>query len=489
MAQSTSKLAQPTTLCKNSRAMKRTSTTVRLMACLILLTGCATAEKNRHPEKAESASRETTVKLPAPYSSVTLGAEGRYLIFYLKTSRQIAILDVTKTALVHTIAGVTEDVLPTAGRDELMLVFPGQKLIQRWSLKSFKREKVAPLPGKGTTHTALMGNSSQGPLLVAAEDAHLVDTHTMKPIALKGRIPGGASRHTPAMCISSDGGTVTSIPRGVGPVAYEHMTLNGDATTVKSFAATSHAIRWAQPNADGKLIFMPGGGVYSGNLEQQPAKWLEGSTIFPTVDPGYFISMRFGKDGENAEAVHMAICTAADRRAVHTVVGFKEMALHGNTNARRSIAEHLSYGEHRFHYIPWAGVLVSLHYDNQHVTLRRFNLMQALKNSGQDYLFVDSVPPIDVTRRDTLKYQVKVQSKHRVSKLTLESGPQGMKISRRGLVTWNVTPGFSGNMAQGIVGIADKKGNNILHSFRLKILDGIRQDPREKTDKNRTDGE
>ena len=33
-----------------------------------------------------------------------------------------------------------------AGRDYLMIVRPGQRLLERWSLETFRREKVAPLP-------------------------------------------------------------------------------------------------------------------------------------------------------------------------------------------------------------------------------------------------------------------------------------------------------------------------------------------------------
>ena len=51
-----------------------------------------------------------------------------------------------------------------AGRDKLMVVLPGEKVIQRYDLRTFQREKAVPVPEGLIVAQAKMGYDSQGPL-------------------------------------------------------------------------------------------------------------------------------------------------------------------------------------------------------------------------------------------------------------------------------------------------------------------------------------
>ncbi len=149
----------------------------------------------RPPTEGPRIGEQTVVyKLPSAYTSVVSGGSGQFLVMHLKQRQQVVVFDILLGKIVHEIPDVSDDVLLAAGREKFILVLPGDKLMQRWSLKTFKRERIAPLPGKGTTYRALMGENGDGPLLLGAEDAKLVDVETMEPLPIEGNIAGAGQK-------------------------------------------------------------------------------------------------------------------------------------------------------------------------------------------------------------------------------------------------------------------------------------------------------
>lgn len=423
-------------------------------------------------EKIRFDEEHLVTRLPEPYAAYTLGGTGRFMVFHLKESKTVAVLDLLSGRIVHEIEDISDDVLLAAGAEKLLLVIPSQKLIQRWSLATFQREKMGRLPGEGTTRSALMGCNGTGPLLLAAENATLLDVETMEPIAVDGKvIGGGRTKPFPSTRISADGLTVGSIPTGYGPVAYARMQIDGRRTKVDSFGSTSYAMRWAQPTAAGTLMLLRDG-VYSAHLEKIDAKWLDGMFTLPTVDPRYFLAATF-KDGERGKAMtHLNFCTVADRKIVYTLVGLEELGPTGNTNQRSSHwGRHLNNGEQLIHWIPWANLLVTLEYDKQKIHLRRFDLLQALGKPDMDYVFVDSIPPATAYRGDTLEYQISARSNSPDVKYKLASGPEGLSVSQAGKVQWRVPADSAERWSQVIVSVTNAVGKEAFHSFRLKIAD------------------
>ena len=413
----------------------------------------------------EDGAAKVIYQMPHAYTRYTIAGRGRYFVFHLKEDKKLLIMDVLTGKTAAEIPGVMDDALIAGSAEKLVIVLPGQKLMQRWSLKTFKREKVAQLPGLGTTLRALMGANSRGPLFLGAEQATLVDLETLKPLDVTKQLHVGPKS---AVRMSYDGRTIAAIYTGGGG-SYSLMRLRGNTITTGKFGFTGNAVRWAWPTADGSLITMPGGGLYDANLNLLSAKWLSGSTLFPTVDPRYFISVRYAADKTRGYVTHAAICTTADRRIVHTYVGMEEMAPHGNTNSRNGISRSLHWGSTHFHYIPWANVLISMPLDKKQIVLRRFDLMKSLEATGIDYLFVDSVPPTEAIKGRALSYQIAVKSKRGGLKYKLESGPKGMSVSSSGLLTWNVPPDLVEKTAQAIITVADASGQDIFHSIQMAV--------------------
>jgi hypothetical protein len=410
------------------------------------------------------------VKLTEPCPHYLLAGSGRYLLFHAKEANRIDALDVLAGEITHQIPDVPDDALIAAGAEKLLVVLPGRKLVQRYNLRTFRREKLAPLPGSGVARVALMGSAGDGPLLLAGDDAQLIDVRALKPLAFDRPPIGRHDRYGFVGRVSADGKTFTGIPAGIGAVSYERMRVEGDRVSFASFGSTSHAVRWAEPTADGSLFLVPGG-VYSAHLTPIPVEELKDSRISATIDPRYFTAARFAKNETGDEVVQLLICTTADHRVVHVETGFEELALQGNTNSRMSITNRLLHdAQSHVHYIPWAGVIATIGYDDVTVTLRKFDLVAALKKSGRDYLFVDSVPPVRIRPGESLSYRISVQAARRGIKFKLETGPEGMTVSKSGEVKWKVPVDVTADTFVAAVSIRDRAGNEILHAFELAVV-------------------
>ena len=415
--------------------------------------------------------KKITLKLPQTYSTFDVGGYGRYLVMFLKESSRIVIVDVVQAKIVHEIPGVSQDVRIAAGAEKFVLVLPGQKLMQRWSFKTMEREKVALLPGKGTTKRVLLGENSRGPMLLGAEDAHLIDLETMKPIEVEGHLHGGSGRYGLSFLGSANGNAYGMIGTSGSPATYHLMRIDGKRIATGKFSSTSYRVRWAWPNADGSLVFLAFGEVYSSNYQRVPATWLDKTLLVPSVDPAFFLSVDFIDSRNGRPTADVRICTNADRRIVHTVTNIDEMGIKGDRSSYHTVYGRNERARRRFGYLPWAKTLITLPYDNQSVVVRRIDLIATLEASGRDYLYVDSVPPQRAEKGRTLTYQINVRSKHGGLKFKLEDGPKNASVSSAGQVTWNVPEATAKDTFAIIVSITDRAGNDLLHSFEVKAVE------------------
>lgn len=116
------------------------------------------------------------------------------------------------------------DIRFAAGSDALLIASNGEKVLHRFSLKTFQRERSTPLPAAGplpagaAVKIARMGCSSTGPLmLVSAEGAcTMVDPVTLKTIPTENiSVRMGVLYQD--VRVSADGQTfVTAAPTQVG---------------------------------------------------------------------------------------------------------------------------------------------------------------------------------------------------------------------------------------------------------------------------------
>jgi hypothetical protein len=414
---------------------------------------------------------DTVVELPEPWGHYAVGGAGRYVIFHLKDARKAVVLDLAEAKVVKEIPNVPDGSLVAAGIETLIIVVPSRRCIERWSLGTLAREKIAPTPTREPPVKALMGCAGTGPLLLASKnEARLVDIDTLKPLEVDGKVIGAPGRYGLVLDVSADGRTFTGIPVGIGAVPYTRMIVRGNRTRTDTFGSTSYAVRWARPSADGSVFFLPGGALYASSLQPLAAEWLQGSQCFPTPAAAFFLAVRFVTEQEGGGHVtRVDVCTTGDRRVVHTIHGLTHMAPRGNTSSRQSIARRLHEHAPRYLYSPTIGALASFHYDNRRITIERLDLLTELKATGKPYLFVTSVPPNVVRAGQELRYPIATLSSAGRLTYKLESAPAGAQVSRSGIVRWRVPSGYADEAATLITGVRGKGGLEVLHTVHVLI--------------------
>jgi hypothetical protein len=401
--------------------------------------------------------------LPEPFAQVRTAGGGRYLIFYLKKARKLAVFDVTEVRVVHDIDLPAEEVVYAAGLDKLMVVLPGQRVIQRWDLHTFQREKLAEVPDDRPVRLALMGCNSHGPLLLwGGGDVLLWDVERMQPMAVNGKVLNGDPQWGFTARVSADGQAFVGWHGGISGQRYALMRLDGRRTTIIA-SPDDHTFNghWAQPTADAGLVLrFESGAVYSGDMKVISAEWFRGAVLVPTEDPRFILAVRQGKDGKD----DVEICTSADRQPVYTVKGVEKM-----TGSSLNSNWGYVFGEPRVHYVPSANVLLTLPESNDRVVVRPLDLMEGLDRSGEPYLFVASVPRTRVATGTTYAYRLDVRSKAGGVTYKLESGPAGMTLSPAGELRWDVPARQDGKVPRVVITVRDASGKEVLHAFEITV--------------------
>ena len=401
------------------------------------------------------------VELPEPYADVRTGGGGRYLVFLLKKAKKLAVFDVSQVKIVHEIEVPTEDVLFACGRDKLMLVSPGQGLVQRWSLRTFQREWTDKVPGTAPVKLVRMGCDSDGPLaLWAGKDVLFYDVQRMAPLKVTSKgLPGGWDGKF-ELRASADGKTFVGWTPGLTGQSYGVLRVNDGKTTAKS-TPDGHDFNghWALPAADGSLLFRFGPGVYDRDLRPLAPDGFQGAVLLPAEDPRFFLAVR----GQDKDHDRVSICTNADRRILFTVPDVGRMT----RSTLNSNWGHFN-GEPRARYLPSANVLVILPDRGDRVEVHPFNLMQALNDSGQPYLFVLSEPQTRAFAGKDYVYRIDAKSKARGVRFTLETGPEGMTLSPDGVLRWKAPAAQAGKSFDVIVTLS-APGREITHAFTVQV--------------------
>jgi hypothetical protein len=401
------------------------------------------------------------VKFPEPFAQVRTGGAGRYLIFHFPKAKKLAVFDVSQAKVVHEIE-VPDDVRYAAGLDKLLVVVPGQPLLQRWDLRTFRREKTRPAPGG--VLAAFMGSGGRGPLLLFIAGGLVVwDVERMEHADMDASGLGPYKGNDPLYRISADGQAIVVTQPGQ---QYVLVRLRRPKNTLAkspdaygfNYGFNAHG---ALPNTDASLVFRFGG-IYDGDMRPLAAAAFQGLVLLPTEDPRFFLALK----EESRDTSRVLICASADRQVVLEVPGVEKMTGPGFTPYAGLFGE-----EPRVHYLPSAHVLVTLPQSNDRVVVRSLNLIEALKESGRDYLFVLSRPGPEVAAGALFTYRMDVHSRAAGLRYTLESGPKGMTVSPDGVVRWRAPGGPDRPPVRVIITVRSSSGKEVQHAFDLTVAE------------------
>jgi hypothetical protein len=458
--------------------LKRGSTAAILAVFLVPIWTFSTQVygKNRPVQKpaeskpADDPADAKTMHLAEPAAQMCAGGGGRFLIFHLKKAKQLVIVDLVQARIVKSIDLPGEDVCMAAGQDYLMVAFTGQNLLQRYSLKTFQREKTIPLTIDGAVRKLEMGSASDGPLMLwAAKAAEWMDPATLRPIHYDGGVGGGEFR------CAADGQTFLGWAGGMSPLHFSLMHIENGKGTSQEAWSDGYNGAWLIPSADGSLIFRNGGVISTADLKPVSADSFKGSVLLPSDSPAFFLSIRPEDEPANAggrrppsrgksQRCQVAICTTADCRSLYTVKNIEPM-----TSNMIFTQWGYCHGVPRIRYLPADNLLAVVPESDDAVIIRNFDLEASLKKSGEPFLVVVSKPPARAARGKEYVYAIHALSGSGGVKYHLESGPEGMTISDTGKVRWQVPSTASGNLPV-VVSLSDSGEKEAFHSFSITVL-------------------
>jgi len=400
------------------------------------------------------------IHLPTEADEVAPGGAGRYLIAHLKAIHSLAIVDLCNATVAHVIELPSGESHFAAGLWKLFVASDEKNSITRYDLQTAEKELTVMAPDGGVQAMA-MGCASVAPVVIASgKKTFLCDPQTLRaqPMAWQRWGAPGSNWPAPSMRVSADGQTI--IAWGGGWAGIELVAVDGldvvDHHEGGSIHASAVPVRL---NWSGSLVFSDRTSVFNRDLTDASID-LDGYA-FGALSPDYVLSLRINRRAPKAadQKPALKIYLAGGHQLIATLKDLPELSA--------SVLP----PEQRIFYLPAVNLLAILGPGNNEFFLRRFSAMEALDESGIDYLMVTSVPYPVATRGWRYSYSVKTQSKRGGVSYGLTSGPPGMSIAADGTVRWDVPKDFKRRQAQVIVSIKDASGQEIFHTFTIHIYD------------------
>jgi hypothetical protein len=247
------------------------------------------------------------VELPGPIGDVCAAGGGRYLIFLCPTARKLAIFDVNTLKVEKTITVNSDDVLFAASMEKLIVVYPSEKVVIRYSLATFKLETDIALESIQKPNVAAMGSATSGPLILGGIPAQnnaskmtltFLDLDTMKEVLIEKaegefRVGFGGASH---LRVSADGRTLGARRAQLQPSGLQVARLSGNSI---AGSYLGESVGHVTPGPDGQTIFTEKG-MY--NTKGEPIGRRE--TAVPALHGNQFLTVApAGKGGADAKII------------------------------------------------------------------------------------------------------------------------------------------------------------------------------------------
>ncbi len=415
------------------------------------------------------------IALPDTISDAVWGGGGRFLLLHLKKTRKVAVYDVNQAKITNYISLGSENTLIAAGLDKLIVVAPGENLIERWSLVSFQKETTLPLPVTGVVKTITLGYASDGPLLMlwaTSTDAlaHLNYSFFDLEKFAEQKFTGGKGNHSSyrdAVHIRASGkGDVFGLWSTSGsPQGMETMVLVGNKITDSyQHESSGHIV----PNFDGSAILTGLGGLCTPEMNQKNGN-RRNIPLAPSTHSRFYVSIP-----ENPGAAVNLGSKPFDgvKPAVFSLNGESRLIDLPDYELGKQM-DNASWSandftlDKRVMFVPQANQLITIPFANNHIVVKRFDMRDALDKASIDYLYVTSTPPRTYRPGHPFEYRVEAASRNTAIEYELSSGPKEMTVSRTGVLTWAVPEDFSEAKVNVIVTVKNGMNQSVYESFSI----------------------
>jgi hypothetical protein len=446
-------------------------------------------------------------RLDGTINDLAVGGGGRFLVLVLKDAQKIAVFDANTADIVKTINLPSQNALVAAGARKFLVVFPDEKVLQRWDLGTLSRDGGnRPSPIDGRLIRLAMGSDSDGPILARwfNEEAPGVRTEAQFSfidlesltvlrvglIALTGSrglvsssggsftIQGAAQE---ARIRAAPGGALFGIWGGGSPSGFRTLSVRGRVLiSPYEHSSFGHVV----PGPDGLTIFtgLKGRLDLDGNLPGGGAP-PDGPPVvtIPSCDPSYYLTIAGLGDALTAYVDYSranyhpsrgpvtASIHAADGTRLVTVHGLDEMPIDTNDEVRAALAKSELTLDQRFHLIPAAHLLITIPVENDRLLLRRLDLDEVLNRNGGSDLVVTSAPVLAAAAGQKLEHQLTVRSKQSGVTYVLAAGPDGLQVAPDGMIRWVVPRTQKGEDVTATIRIQDRSSQERLHRLLIVV--------------------
>lgn len=211
----------------------------------------------------EMSADKLDVALPSPVRDACVAGGGRYLVFDCPAARRLVVFDVNTLKLEKRIELVTDDFLFAAGMEKLLVVYPAENVVHRYSLATLKFEAELALNVKQRPTAAGMGSATVGPLILGGIPAQnnaskmtltFIDLENMKEVKIDKAEGDFTVRFGSAaqLRVSADGRTLGAwftqlVPSGLQVARLDGNTIGG--------SYKPESVGHVTPGPDGQTIF------------------------------------------------------------------------------------------------------------------------------------------------------------------------------------------------------------------------------------------
>jgi hypothetical protein len=404
------------------------------------------------------------VRLPGTVGGVCVAGGGRYLVLALPAQRKLAVFDVPEGKLARYLDLASERFLFTAGQDSAVVLLTATNVLERWSLATGKREQFAPIAPTRAPRCLAMGAASSGPVLVG-DTFH--DLDRLRPLYIKPTGNGvDVFGDTDKVRVSADGTVFTAWKPGSSPQGVAALVLKGNQAQGYYDHDTAGQV---VPGHDGKVIYTARG-MYTSEVKPiGKAGRAGGDFCVPAVSGPFYLVLssksRFGFSLARGEKPEVALHMQGDARVLAKLTGL-DLPDGINPWGRERVTI-----DQRLLFCPDHKVIVTVPSTDDRVVLYSFDVDQAMQKAGIDYLYVASHPPLQAEPGQTWSYEMAVRSRKGAVKVKLGSGPGGMTTTEDGKVTWAIPASFEAKEVNVVLNVTDASGQEVLHSFKVRVGD------------------
>ncbi|HUT51917.1 MAG TPA: serine protease [bacterium] len=410
-----------------------------------------------------------TYTLPSTINDLTEGAGGRYLVLHLNKIRKLAVFDVNELKIVRYIPLAQDNVLFAAGATKLVVISVDNNIIQRFDLASGKKELTAKLPINGVVKNIAMGSLTDGPMLMLrARGTEPLDNTTFNFFDIvRNRIAGkdiktyySSYRDFVHIRASADGLTYGLWHTSGSPSGLATIFLAGG----KAYVYYEHdSVGTVVPGPDGRFIYT-WSGIFTPELKNIMPGLEKNRMYLPANSGNFFLGLKGPERGSKDPDFDLSFYVNGDERPLTQIKVSEKFP-----NANMWIKTYFTLDK-RFHFVPDANLILMVPESNDKIVIQYFNIMDSLEASGLDYLFVASAPQPDAKRGEKYEYNLDVKSKRGGVTYSLDSGPEGMKISKKGMISWPVPKDYEAPGEEFIIiSISDTSEQQIFHTFKIAV--------------------